>query len=123
METYNSHVEYLKVINQAKIRLKHILSPYHSTYTFITFFFLVQGQGSGAPTWLVAVHWVRWPWGFLDGNPWMVLDKVSLVHLLCTYLSGSGTLGWGLAPEISLVNFYPPHVGEGPAHFASVPLL
>ena len=21
------------------------------------------------------------------------------------------------------MNFYPPHVGEGPAHFASVPLL
>ena len=28
-----------------------------------------------------------------------------------------------LAPEISLLNFYPPHVGEGPAHSMSVPLL
>ena len=25
-----------------------------------------------------------------------------------------------LAPEISLLNFYPPHVGEGPACFESV---
>ena len=23
------------------------------------------GQGGGASTWSVAVHWVRWPWGFL----------------------------------------------------------
>ena len=27
----------------------------------------VQGQGSGAPMWSVAVHWVRWPWGFPGG--------------------------------------------------------
>ena len=46
------------------------------------------------------------------------------------YLSGTGTLGWGpgvglelLTPEISLPNFYPPHVGEGPACSVSVPLL
>ena len=24
----------------------------------------MQGQGAGAPTWSVAVHWVHWPWGF-----------------------------------------------------------
>ena len=47
-----------------------------------------------------------------------------------TYLPGTGTLGWGpdvelrlLAPEISLLNFYPPHVGEGTVHSMSVPLL
>ena len=28
-----------------------------------------------------------------------------------------------LGPEISLLNFYPPHVGEGPAHSASTLLL
>ena len=28
-----------------------------------------------------------------------------------------------LAPKISLSNFYPLHVGEGPAHFVSLPLL
>ena len=45
------------------------------------------------------------------------------------YLPGTGTLGGGpsvglslLAPEISLPNFYPPHVGEGPAYSISVPL-
>ena len=27
----------------------------------------VQRQGGGAWKWSVAVHWVRWPWGFLDG--------------------------------------------------------
>ena len=47
-----------------------------------------------------------------------------------TYLPVTGTLGWGpgvglglLTPELSLLNFYPPHVGEGPAHSTSVPLL
>ena len=25
---------------------------------------IVQGQGGGAPTWSVAVHWVHWLWGF-----------------------------------------------------------
>ena len=49
-----------------------------------------------------------------------------------TYLPGTGTLGWGggeagvrlgfLAPEISLPNFYPPHVDVGPARSASLPL-
>ena len=33
-------------------------------------------------------------------------------------------LGLGfLTPEISVLNFYPPHVGEGPACAASVSLL
>ena len=47
-----------------------------------------------------------------------------------TYLPGSGTLGWGtgvglgpLTPEISLLNFYPPHVGEGTDYSTSAPLL
>ena len=54
-----------------------------------------------------------------------------------TYLPGTGTLGWGawcraggpgvglglLAPEISLPNFYPPHVDETPACSEFVPLL
>ena len=44
-----------------------------------------------------------------------------------TYLPGTETLGWGgpgvglglLTPEISLLNFYPPPVGEGLAHSMS----
>ena len=47
-----------------------------------------------------------------------------------TYLPGTGTLGWErgvglglLAPKISLPNFYPPHVGMGPARSLSLPLL
>ena len=48
-----------------------------------------------------------------------------------TYLPGTGTLGWGvpgvglglLTPKISFLNFYPPHVGMGPARSLSLPLL
>ena len=47
-----------------------------------------------------------------------------------TYLPGAGTLAWGpdvglvfLAPETSLPNFYPPHVGVGPACLVFAPLL
>ena len=47
-----------------------------------------------------------------------------------TYLPGTGTLGWGpgvglglLTPQISLLNFYPPYMGEGPARFTSELLL
>ena len=43
-------------------------------------------------------------------------------EVMRTYLPGTGTLVGGpsvglglLAPEISLLNFYPPHVGVGPA--------
>ena len=39
---------------------------------------------------------------------------------------GLGGLVWGLgflAPKISLLNFYPPHVGVGPTHSGSAPLL
>ena len=46
------------------------------------------------------------------------------------YLPGTGILGWGpvggpglLTPEISLLNFYPPHMGEGRACSVSLPLL
>ena len=28
----------------------------------------MQGQGSGAPTWSLPVHWMRWPWGSLGGE-------------------------------------------------------
>ena len=47
-----------------------------------------------------------------------------------TYLPSIGILGLGagvglglLTLEVSLPNFYPPRVGEGPAHSTSVPLL
>ena len=47
-----------------------------------------------------------------------------------TYLPDSVTLGWvpgvglGLfSPELSLLNFYPPHVDVGPALFRAVPFL
>ena len=47
-----------------------------------------------------------------------------------TYFPGTGTLGWGpdmglefLTPKISLLNFYLLHIGYGPAHSLSVPLL
>ena len=51
-------------------------------------------------------------------------------EVMGTYLSGTGTLGWGpgvglgfLTPQISLLNFYPPHVSVGPACSMSFPLL
>ena len=49
-------------------------------------------------------------WGltFLALEPWTVGPSVGLGLL---------------TPEISLVNFYPPHVGVGPAHSVSPPLL
>ena len=43
-----------------------------------------------------------------------------------TYPTGTGTLGWRaglLTPVISLPNFYPPHVGVGPALSTSASLL
>ena len=47
-----------------------------------------------------------------------------------TYLPGTGTLGWGpgvglglFAHEISLRNFYGPHMGEDSAHSGTMPLL
>ena len=46
------------------------------------------------------------------------------------YLPGTGTLGWwpgvGLGlftPDISLLNIYLPHMGEGPAHSMSASFL
>ena len=76
--------------------------------------------------------------GSVRGTSW---DSSSLFHRLNphwflqpevvgTYLPGTGTLGWGpgvgmglLTPEISFLNFYPPHAGERLVHSASVPLL
>ena len=47
-----------------------------------------------------------------------------------TYLPGPGTLGWEpgvglglLTPEVSLSNFYLPHVDVGPAHSVSISFL
>ena len=48
-----------------------------------------------------------------------------------TYLPGTETLGWGgpgvglglLTPEISLLDFHPPHMDVRPACSASPPLL
>ena len=69
--------------------------------------------------------------GSLRGNVWgsiIVFHQLNPCWFLQpevvgTYLLGTGTLGWGaccgaelLTPEISLPNFYPPHVGVGPAH-------
>ena len=76
--------------------------------------------------------------GFLRGTTWgsrIFFHKVNPCWFLQpdivgAYLPGIGTLGWGawcvagtLTPEISLPNVYPPHVGEGPAHSESLPLL
>ena len=81
----------------------------------------------------------EWVWvspcaGLLRGTAW---KSKSFFHWLnsCwflqsevmgTYLPGIGTLGWGpslglraLAPKTFLPNFYPPHMGVGPAHFVS----
>ena len=51
-------------------------------------------------------------------------------EVMRTYLPGTGTLVGGpgvglglLAPEIFLLNFYLPYMGEGPAHSMSAPLL
>ena len=39
-------------------------------------------------------------------------------------MAGEPGVGLGLlTPEISLQNFYPPHIGEGPARSTSAPLL
>ena len=47
-----------------------------------------------------------------------------LIFLALDPWAGGPGMGLGLlAPEISLLNFYPPHVCEGPACSASVPLL
>ena len=79
---------------------------------------------------------VCWPF---KRNAWDSKSPVSLSHSPCwflqpevmgTYLPGTGTLGWGpgvglglLTPNISLLNFYLPHVCVGPAHFVSAHLL
>ena len=51
-------------------------------------------------------------------------------EVMGTYLPGTGSLGWGagvqlglLAPEISLPNFYPPHMNAGPPCSMSLSLL
>ena len=53
-------------------------------------------------------------------NPCCVLQP----NVMGTYLPGTGTMGWGswLVPEMSLQNFYSPHVGVGPAHSVSLHL-
>ena len=69
-------------------------------------------------------------WGsssfFHQLNPHWILQ----LEVMGTYLPDTGNLGWGNwcgagtpAPEISLPNFYPSHVCEGPAHSIPVPLL
>ena len=72
-------------------------------------------------------------WGsrsfFHSFNPcWFLQPEV-----VGTYLPGTGTLGWeawcgaetlqSWNIRMSLPNFYPPHVGEGPACSTSAPLL
>ena len=59
-------------------------------------------------------------------NPhWLLQPEV-----VGTYLTGTGMVGRGpdvglelLTHEIVLLNFYPPHMGEGPAPSVSAPLL
>ena len=47
-----------------------------------------------------------------------------IIFLILEPCAGSPGVGLGLlTPEISLLNFYPPLVGGGPAHSTSVPLL
>ena len=56
---------------------------------------------------------------------WFLQIEVVGTHLLALepWARGPG-VGLGLlAPEISLPNFYPPHMGEGPTHSVFVPLL
>ena len=47
-----------------------------------------------------------------------------LIFLALEPWPGGPGMGWGpLTPKISLLNFYPPHVGVGPACFTSLCLL
>ena len=47
-----------------------------------------------------------------------------LIFLALEAWGGGPDVVLGLpAPEMCLLNFYPPHLGEGPAHSVSVPLL
>ena len=64
---------------------------------------------------------------FLPLTQFLLVLKPEVVG---SYLLGTGTLGWGprvrlglLTPEISLLNFYPPHMDVVPAHSTSLPLL
>ena len=47
----------------------------------------MQGQGGGAPTWSVAVHWVCWPWCFPGGT-----GQGQFSPHLC--------FAWGTLPEL-----------------------
>ena len=72
-------------------------------------------------------------WGFSTFLHWVNPHWILQPEVLQTYLPAPGTLGlWGqsagvglclLIPEISLPNFYPPHLGETPSHSTSPPLL
>ena len=58
------------------------------------------------------------PTGFCSQKLW------ELIFLALEPLAGGPGVGlWLLTPKISLPNFYPPHVGEGPDCSASAPLL
>ena len=76
--------------------------------------------------------------GFLRGTAWGSSSLFQQLNshwflkpeVVGTYLpalehcAGGPGVGMGLlVPEISLLNFYPPHVGMGAAHSVSVPLL
>ena len=58
------------------------------------------------------------PAGFHSQKLW------GLIFLAWEPWAGGVGVGLGLlAPEISLLNFYPPHMDVRPAHSASVPFL
>ena len=58
------------------------------------------------------------PAGFGSRKLW------ELIFLALEPWAGGPGVGLALlAPEIAILNFHPPHVGEEPAHSMSVPLL
>ena len=58
------------------------------------------------------------PTGFCSQKLW------GLIFLALEPWAGGPSVGLELlTPKIFLLNFYPPHMGEGPVHSTSVPLL
>ena len=58
------------------------------------------------------------PAGFYSQKLW------GLIFLALEPWAGETSVGLGLlAPKMSLLNFYPPHMHVGPGYSASVPLL
>ena len=57
----------------------------------------MHGQGGGAPAWSIAVHWVRWPLGFLGSEEQGQLPPAFFLGPPCIAIKQSGmvsTCAW-----------------------------